>query len=114
MSIEDHAWVVITVPLEMVLVNLNTTGDDCLLWTHLKPKSRGSLIFTKIVLLVLQSESLPLLFPEMSDPHHPIANSPDTFLPSPFLQSTLKMGLLQQTAILSDATMEEQYIFHSY
>lgn len=31
----------------------------------------------------------------------------------PFLQSTLGTGLLEQTALLSDATLEEQYVFQS-
>lgn len=35
---EDHAWVVIVFPLEMILLYVNMTSGgrvDCLAWTHL-------------------------------------------------------------------------------
>lgn len=42
-SIEDHAWVVILFPLEMTVVNINTTGGWLICSEHIwEPKQRGS------------------------------------------------------------------------
>lgn len=113
MSTEDHAWVVVV--LEMTVVNLNTTRRRLFALDISKNPNRGDAVFSKsTIFLVLESESLPLLFPEVSNSCLESQGLPARpfLLPALLPPVHLEHRLLEQTAILSDGTLEEQYVFN--
>lgn len=86
-----------------------------MLWTYLRTQTEGTLFFSKsMIFLVLESESLPLLFPEVSNSCLESQGLPARpfLLPALLPPIHLEHCLLEQTAILSDGTLEEQYVFN--
>lgn len=91
---------------------LNRLGDECLLWTYPRTETQGKLLFNKpIIFLVLQSEPLPVLIPEMSNPQHSIAKSPNMVLPfSPPADCAILLMPLWRNSTFSSLTSSAFFV----